>query len=93
MASAGSDAGGNVGGGAGEMEGAGEGDDEQAGPSRDDLVTSRPTYLGEAAAPLVDESKYFQAKSHAQTVMMTVKGTIDLSNFKQNCMHRAKSLQ
>ena len=52
------DAGGNVGGGAVETEGAGS-DDEQAapsaGPSRDDLVTSPPTYLGEAAAALVDE--------------------------------------
>ena len=89
--------GGNVGGSAGEMEGAGSGDDEQAGPSagpsRDDLVTPPPTYLGKAAAALMDESKYFQAKWHAQAVMMKVKGTIDLSNFKQNCMHRAKSLQ
>ena len=79
------------------MEGAGSGDDEQvgpsAGPSGDDLVTSPPTYLGKAAATLVDESKYFQAKLHAQAVMMKVKGTIDLSNFKQNHMHRAKTLQ
>ena len=88
---------GNVGAGAGEMAGAGEGHDEKAGPSagpsRDNLVMSPPTYSGEAVTTLVDESKYFQVKLHAQTVMMTVKGTIDLSNFKQNHMHRAKSLQ
>ena len=97
MAGTGGDAGGNVGGSASEMEGVGSGDNEQAGPSAgpsgDDLVTSPPTYSGEAAAVLVDEGKYFQAKSHAQAVMMKVKGTIDLSNFKGNCMHRAKSLQ
>ena len=86
MANAGSDAGGNVGGSTGETEGAEEGDDGQAkpsaGPSRDDLVTSPSKYLDKAAATLVNESKYFQAKLHAQAVMTTVKGTIDLSNFK-----------
>ena len=63
---------------------AGEGQDVQAGPSpeadTDLLPTSLPTYSREAATALVDESKYFQVKSHLQTVMTTVKETI--SNFK-----------
>ena len=44
---------------------------------------SPPSYSGEAAATLVDESKYFQVKSHTQTVMMTVKGTIGGSQFNK----------
>ena len=66
---------------AGASGDAGEGQDVQAGPSTEadaePIPTSPPTYSGEATAAFVDENNYFQAKSHAQTMMTTVKGTID----------------
>ena len=68
--------------------GEGQAGKPSAEPSGEPLATSPPTYLGQAAADLLDESKYLQAKYHAQTVTTTVKGII--SNFKQNHIHRAK---